>query len=99
MPNYNLLFIEKNIAYYKAYEEENFEHVKNEAAAVDKMKELDTDVIVFNNDNEIDKDTEETLGERLCKTFVNKKNYPYLSPIQAVTSFKEETDGWKVLLM
>ena len=93
MPNYNLLFIEKNIAYYKAYEEENFEHVKNEAAAVDKMKELDTDVIVFNNDNEIDKDTEETLGERLYKTFVNKKILPLFIAYTS-SHFLQRRDRW-----
>jgi hypothetical protein len=94
MPNYNLLFIEKDIAYYNEYKEKNFEHVKNEAAAVGKMKELDIDVIVFNNDNEKDKDTSETLGERLYKKFVNEKKLPLFIAYTS-SNFVQKRNRWR----
>jgi len=96
MPNYKLLFIEKDIAYYSVYEEEEFEHVENEAAAVimlDKMKELDTDVIVFNNDNEIDQVTGETLGERLYKKLVTNKELPLFIAYTS-SNFLQKRDKW-----
>jgi hypothetical protein len=75
MPNYKLLFIEKDKTYYDMYKAKNFEHVENETQASQAIEKLDTDVIVFNNDNEID-EIGNTLGQRLYKKLALKKELP-----------------------